>query len=75
VGGPYGKAKLVYLDPDADIEEGDAIVSFSSDENFPKGLLLGYVLKVVDGDGSLNKSAVIKIAVDCSQLEEVLCIK
>jgi len=75
VGGPRGKARVVYLDPDSDVKKGDAVTSFPSNRLFPKGLLLGYVEEVEDIDAALHKSAVVRMAVDYSRLEEVLCIE
>jgi len=75
IGGAGGRAKVIYLAPDSDAKEGDAIVSNSSRAFFPKGLLIGYVNGVKNEPISLYKYATVDIAVDYSRLEEVLCIK
>jgi len=75
VGGPHGTARIIYLSTNSDAKEGDAIISFSSNKIFPKGLLLGYVKDVKSEDILLYKSAAVKVAVDYSRLEEVLCIE
>lgn len=69
VGGPHGTARIIYLSTNSDAKEGDAVISFSSNRMFPKGLLVGYVRDV------MYESAGVKVAVDYSRLEEVLCVK
>lgn len=75
VGGPRGRAKIIYLGPNSDVKEGDVVTSFPSHKKFPKGLLLGYVDKIDSNSIVMYKSATVRTAVDYSRLEEVLCIK
>lgn len=59
---------------DSDVIKGDKIMTSGLGGIYPKGLLIGEVLDVVDDDGGLLKNAIIRSAVDFSRLEEVLVI-
>jgi len=67
--------KLRYLSLSSDIKVGDEIVTSGFSDIYPKGLLIGKVVKVIKEPRGLSLSALIKPAVDLSKLEEVLCIK
>ena len=59
---------------DSDVIKGDKIMTSGLGGIYPKGLLIGEVVDVVDDDGGLLKNAMIRSAVDFSRLEEVLVI-
>lgn len=66
--------KMVNIPRDADIIKGDRIVTSGYGGIYPKGLLLGEVLDVVNNEGGLLKLALVKPAVDFNRLEEVQVI-
>jgi rod shape-determining protein MreC len=59
---------------DGDVIQGDKIMTSGLGGIYPKGLLIGEVADVVDDEGGLLKTAIIKPALDFSRLEEVLII-
>lgn len=63
-----------YLPKDADIAIGDVIVSSGLTQSYPKGLLIGHVVDITEEFSGLNKYALIKPAVNLSNIEEVLII-
>jgi rod shape-determining protein MreC len=74
VGG--GKSRLAYVDKEADVEVGDAVVTSGLDGVFPKGLLLGEVNAVEDGPVSdLFQMVAVTPVVDLQRVEEVLILK
>jgi rod shape-determining protein MreC len=72
-GGATGLCEMIYLPIDADIKEGDIIVSSGVGGKYPSGIRLGTVLSVVRED--YFQRAIILPAVDFSRLEEVLVLK
>jgi rod shape-determining protein MreC len=72
-GGATGLCEMIYLPIDADIKEGDIVVSSGVGEKYPPGIKLGSVLSVVKED--YFQRALIFPAVDFSKLEEVLVLK
>ncbi len=75
VGRPDGKCKMIYISLDADVYPGDKIITAGFGNVFPKGILVGEVVKVDKEPARLYKYAIIKPAQDLSRLEEVLCIR
>jgi len=63
-----------YLPEDSDIIVNDLIVTSELSQVYPKGLLVGKVIKIGRELSGLNRYAIIKPAVDCSAIEEVLVI-
>lgn len=63
-----------YLPKDADIKVSDIIVTSGLTPLYPKGLLIGKVLDLEEEFSGLTLYALIKPAVDLSNLEEVLII-
>jgi rod shape-determining protein MreC len=74
VGRGWGHCDFVYLETGADIEEGDRVVTAGLGGPFPKGLLLGTVLRVDRDDVTGSARAAIEPAARLSRLEEVLCV-
>lgn len=75
VGRPDGKCKMLYVALDSDISPGDMVLTAGFGAIYPKGILVGEVIKVEREPGRLYKCAVIRPAQDMAKLEEVLCIK
>lgn len=67
-------ARMINLARDADIVQGDKIVTSGFGGIYPKGLLIGEALDVINDEGGLLKYAVLKPAVDFDKLEEVFVI-
>lgn len=63
-----------YLPEDSDINVNDLIVTSELSQIYPKGLLVGKVIKIGRELSGLNRYAIVKPAVDCSAVEEVLVI-
>jgi len=61
-----------YLPKDADIALTDTIVTSGLTNKFPKGLLIGTVVEIGEEFSGLSRYAIIKPAVNLSNLEEVL---
>ena len=59
---------------DGDVIKGDKIMTSGLGGIYPKGLLIGEVTDVVDDDGGLLKTALIRPALDFARLEEVFVI-
>lgn len=59
---------------DAEIESGDEIVTSGLSEAYPKGVLIGKVLRVEPEDYGLTRSAIVDPFVDLNTFEEVLII-
>ncbi|MDP8217570.1 MAG: rod shape-determining protein MreC [Candidatus Theseobacter exili] len=66
--------RLNYLSRNADIKEGDLIISSGLTQGFPKGLAIGNVMNVHKEKYGLYSYADIKPAVDFGKIEEVLVI-
>lgn len=66
--------RMVNIARDADVIKGDKIVTSGFGGLYPKGLLVGEVVDIVNDEGGLLKYAVLKPAVDFDRLEEVLVI-
>ena len=75
VNGTLGSTLIMrYLPKDADIISGDLIVTSGLSQTYPKGLLVGRVITIGSDLSGLNRYAIIKPAVDCSAVEELLVI-
>ena len=74
VGQGTGWCKLVYLDSNSDIQEGDRIITAGLDGPFPKGLPLGIVSRVTRDEGLGTASALVVPFAQLKRIEEVLCL-
>ncbi|OGX39303.1 MAG: rod shape-determining protein MreC [Omnitrophica WOR_2 bacterium RIFCSPHIGHO2_02_FULL_68_15] len=74
VGKGWGQCAFIYLDADADIQEGDRVVTAGLGGPFPKGLLLGTVVHVARDELTGSAMASVDPAARLSRLEEVLCV-
>jgi rod shape-determining protein MreC len=74
VGRAGGRCEFMYLDVDADIQDGDRIVTAGLGGPFPKGLFLGRVARVVRDELTGSARASVVPAARLGRLEEVLCL-
>ena len=65
---------MKYLPEDADIKLEDTIISSGLNATYPKGLLIGTVVDIGRDFSGLSRFAVVKPAVELSNIEEVLVI-
>lgn len=75
VGTPKGNCKLIYLSFDSNVNKGDKILTSGMGGIYPKGILIGQVVKVAKEKGRLYKYAIVEPSSELSKLEEVLCVK
>ncbi len=75
IGTAEGRCKLIYLPLEADIEQGDVVVTSGMGGIYPKGLVIGKVAKVGKEAGRLYQYAFVEPSTNLSRLEEVLCIQ
>ena len=73
-GNDRGGCLMKYLDPMADVERGDLVVTSGDSLIFPKGLAIGVVTRVERERGALLKWAEVEPSVEFSQLEEAFVI-
>lgn len=66
--------KMEYIDNDAEIIEGDEIVTSHLSEIYPPGITIGYVKEITPDTNTLTKVAAIEPTVDFKHLENVLVI-
>jgi len=67
-----GLARLDYVMNDNAVAPGEPVVTSGLDQVFPKGLLLGTVVKVTDGN--IYKNILVKPAASLDRLEDVLVV-
>lgn len=66
--------KMVNVARDADIIKSDKLITSGFGGIYPKGILIGEVVDIVNEEGGLLKYASLKTAVDFDKLEEVMVI-
>ncbi len=67
--------ELAYVEKGVDIQIGDTVVTSGTDGIFPKGLLLGQVIRVAPGAASdLFQEISVKPIVDLKRVEEVIIL-
>lgn len=75
VSGTLGSSLIMeYLPKDSDIKVSDLIITSGLTATYPKGLLIGTVVDIGEEFSGLSRYAVIKPAVNLSNIEEVLII-
>ena len=74
VGRGLATCELIYLDVDAELAEGDRVLTAGLGGAFPKGLLLGTVVRVMRDARAGTSTAWVRPAARLSRLEEVLCL-
>ena len=75
VGRGRGQCELIYLDVDADIAEGDRVLTAGLNGSFPKGLLLGMITRVIRDQLTGSTSAWVRPAAPLGRVEDVLCLQ
>jgi rod shape-determining protein MreC len=65
---------MVNIARDADVIKGDKLITSGFGGIYPKGILIGEVVDLVNEEGGLLKYAVLNPAVDFDRLEEVSII-
>ncbi len=70
----YHRLRFTNLLPDADVNEGDSIVTSGLGEIYSRNIMIGVVEEVGMDEHGLVKMAVVKPSVDLSKLEEVFVI-
>lgn len=73
-GTSQGLVRMKYIPPLSSVQKGDPVITSGITGGFPRGLLIGQVLEVVEQEGDLFQTAMIAPVVDFGQLEEVLII-
>jgi rod shape-determining protein MreC len=66
--------ELKFVTKESEVKEGEPIITSGMDRIYPKGLLVGHVLSVGQGAGSMFKAIEVRPAVDFSRIEEVLIV-
>lgn len=69
-----GYVHLEYLRKDAEVSDGDMIVTSNISDKYIQGILIGYVKNVSEDANSLTQSGYLVPAVDFERLTEVLVI-
>lgn len=73
--GTLGSSLIMrYLSKDSDIKVSDTVLTSGLTDNYPKGLLIGTIIDIGEEFSGLSRYAVIKPAVNLSNIEEVLVI-
>jgi rod shape-determining protein MreC len=65
---------LKYLDRAEDIRVGDAVITSGLDGVFPKGLLVGSIVKVQRPKSGITQTAEVRASANLGQIEEVMVI-
>ncbi len=73
-GSAQGFVRMKYIPPLSPLKAGDWVVTSGLTGGFPRGLLIGSVQQVQEGEGDLFQSAIIQPIVDFAKLEEVLIV-
>ncbi len=68
-------ARLKYLDRSEDVRVGDTVITSGLDGVFPKGLLVGSIVKVEKPQAGVLQEAELRAAFELGTLEEVIVIK
>jgi rod shape-determining protein MreC len=75
VSGALGSSLIMrYLPKEADVKEHDEVLTSGLTPFYPKGLLIGTVTEIGEEFSGLSRYAIIKPAVELSNIEEVLII-
>lgn len=69
-----GMIKVTNINIDANVKEGDMLITSQISDKYVPGILIGYVSGIEDDGNKLTKSAWVTPIVDFSQMEEVLVI-
>jgi len=70
-----GLCKMEYIDSEAEIVEGDEIVTSGLSDYYPEGISVGYVKEIHQDENGITKYAVIEPKVDFKHLDTLVVIK
>lgn len=74
VGTVEGECVLKYIQRRDDVQVGDAVLTSGLDGIFPKGQLIGTVVRVGTQDGRMFQDVEVKLSADLTKIEEVLVV-
>lgn len=74
VGTGNGRGRLKYIPDGADVRVGDAVVASGLDGIFPKGYLIGSVVRIGMKDRGMFEDVEVRLHVEFTKLEEVLVV-
>lgn len=69
-----GLTRMEYIEIDAQIMEGDEIVTSNLSDIYPSGIAIGYVTEITPANSGLTKHAIVKPMVNFDNIETVLII-
>ncbi len=70
-----GLCRLEYIPSDLDLAQGDIIETSGMGGIYPKGIIIGTVKEVRQGESDLDKYAIVEPAVDLKRLSQVTILK
>ncbi len=70
-----GLCKIEYIPVDLDLSQGDVIETSGMGGIYPKGIIIGTVKEVRQGESDLDKYAIVEPAVDLKRLSNVVILK
>ena len=73
-GSLQGICRMRYINPDADLQVGDKVMTSKLSSAFPEGLLIGEIVNIEENYDKQSLECTIRPTVTLSQLEEVLVI-
>lgn len=69
-----GMCKMEYIDNNAELTEGDEVITSNLSEIFPPGITIGYIKAINSDKSAITKQAEVKPAVDFKHLDSVMVI-
>ncbi len=70
-----GLCRADYIPPNVDVAPGDTIETSGIGGIYPKGIIIGKVVKVIKNEGQYDSYAIIQPMVDFQRLEDVIVLK
>ncbi|MDP8298976.1 MAG: rod shape-determining protein MreC [Candidatus Tantalella remota] len=74
-GAGKGSCRMLYLPLDAEVTEGEVVISSGFSRSFPKGITIGKIESVGKSRTGLYQYAVVRPSANSFDQEEVLCLK
>lgn len=72
--GSSGMARIIHIPNDAQVEEGQVVITSGNGSVFPKGIPVGTIVNVSVESAGLFKSADVRLFASMNQLEEVFIV-
>jgi rod shape-determining protein MreC len=69
-----GLCRADYIPPDADVSAGDTVETSGIGGIYPKGIIIGKIVKVIKNEGQYDSYAIIEPVVDFKRLEDVIVL-